>query len=150
MHPNSKHWFTTSFLGGRCRKAMLGVWHELYLRMRFCIKWCDMVHGLVHTERAETAAVSRGTSHVTTKQRCKYTTSVDIQNALQWDRKNDSRSSRITCDKSEWVCLTVGWLKCCFTSTETVGLLGTGALDVHLDFHTTPELCYMTAQNSAK
>ena len=22
---NSKHWFTTSFLGGRCRKAMLGV-----------------------------------------------------------------------------------------------------------------------------
>ena len=23
--PNSKHWFTTSFLGGRCQKAMLGV-----------------------------------------------------------------------------------------------------------------------------
>ena len=23
---NSKHWFTTSFLGGRCRKAVLGVW----------------------------------------------------------------------------------------------------------------------------
>ena len=33
-----------------------------------------------------------------------------------------------------------GWLKCCFTSTETVGLLGTGAQDVHLDFHTAPEL----------
>ena len=34
------------------------------------------------------------------------------------------------------------WLsKCGFTSTETVGLLGTGAQDVHLDFHTTPELC---------
>ena len=32
------------------------------------------------------------------------------------------------------------WLKCCFTSTETVGLLGTGAQDVHLDFHTVPEL----------
>ena len=31
-------------------------------------------------------------------------------------------------------------LKCCFTSTETVGLLGTGAQDVHLDFHTSPEL----------
>ena len=31
-------------------------------------------------------------------------------------------------------------LKCCFTSTETVRLLGTGAQDVHLDFHTTPEL----------
>ena len=31
-------------------------------------------------------------------------------------------------------------LKCCFTSTETVGLLGTEAQDVHLDFHTAPEL----------
>ena len=28
----------------------------------------------------------------------------------------------------------------CFTSTETVGLLGTGAQDDHLDFHTAPEL----------
>ena len=33
------------------------------------------------------------------------------------------------------------WLKCCFTSTETVGLLGTGAQDVHVDFHTAPDLC---------
>ena len=32
-------------------------------------------------------------------------------------------------------------LKCCFTSTETVGLLGTGAQDGHLGFHTAPELC---------
>ena len=32
------------------------------------------------------------------------------------------------------------WLKCCFTSTKTVGLLGTGARDVHLHFHTAPEL----------
>ena len=37
-------------------------------------------------------------------------------------------------------------LKCCFTSTETVGLLGTGTQDGHLDlyhhldFHTAPEL----------
>ena len=31
-------------------------------------------------------------------------------------------------------------LKCCFTSTETVGLFGTGAQDGHLDFHTAPEL----------
>ena len=30
-------------------------------------------------------------------------------------------------------------LKCCFTSTETVGLLGTGVQDVHLGFHTAPE-----------
>ena len=26
---NSKHWFTTSFLQGRCRKAMLGVWEQV-------------------------------------------------------------------------------------------------------------------------
>ena len=32
-------------------------------------------------------------------------------------------------------------LKCCFTSTETEGLLGTGAQDGSLDFHTAPELC---------
>ena len=48
----------------------------------------------------------------------------------------------------------IGWLKCCFTSTETVGLLGTGAQDVHLDFHTPPELwlygsfcfCFMSSE----
>ena len=34
-----------------------------------------------------------------------------------------------------------GWLKCCFTYTENVCLLGTGTQDVHLDFHTAPELC---------
>ena len=32
-------------------------------------------------------------------------------------------------------------IKCCFTHTETVGLLGTGAQDIHLDSHTAPELC---------
>ena len=32
------------------------------------------------------------------------------------------------------------WLKCCYTSTETEGLLGTGAQDSHLNFHTAPEL----------
>jgi len=31
-------------------------------------------------------------------------------------------------------------VECCFTSTETVGLLGTGAQDGHLDFHTAPEI----------
>ena len=31
-------------------------------------------------------------------------------------------------------------VECCFTSTETVGLLGTGTQDVHLDFYTAPEL----------
>ena len=38
------------------------------------------------------------------------------------------------------------WLKCCFTSTETVGLLGTGAQDGHLDFRTAPELCELCAR----
>ena len=42
-----------------------------------------MVHGcIVYTERAETAAVPRGTNHVTTKHRGKYTISVEFQNAL--------------------------------------------------------------------
>ena len=31
-------------------------------------------------------------------------------------------------------------VECCFTSTETVGLLGTVVQDVHLDFHTALEL----------
>ena len=31
-------------------------------------------------------------------------------------------------------------LKCCFMSTETVGLSGTGVQDGHLDCHTAPEL----------
>ncbi len=35
-------------------------------------------------------------------------------------------------------------LKCCFTSTETVGLLGAEAQDGHLDFHTAPELLSST------
>ena len=30
--------------------------------------------------------------------------------------------------------------ECSFTSTEAVGLFGTGAQDGHLDFHTAPEL----------
>ena len=47
------------------------------------MKYRDMVHGcMVYTENVEKAAVSRGTSHVTMKQRCKYTTWVDIQSAL--------------------------------------------------------------------
>ena len=33
-----------------------------------------------------------------------------------------------------------GLVECCFTSTETVGLLGTRAQDCHHHFHTAPEL----------
>jgi len=32
-------------------------------------------------------------------------------------------------------------VECRFTSTETIGLLGTGAQDGHLHFHTAPDLC---------
>ena len=31
-------------------------------------------------------------------------------------------------------------VECCYTSIETVGFLGTGAQDGHLDFYTAPEL----------
>ena len=52
--------------------------------MRLQMKWhCKLVHGCTEfTERVQTAAVSCGTSHVTTEQCCKYTTLVDIQNTL--------------------------------------------------------------------
>jgi len=34
------------------------------------------------------------------------------------------------------------WLvECSFPSSESIGLLGTGAQDGHLDFNTAPELC---------
>ena len=39
-------------------------------------------------------------------------------------------------------CNCVTQLKCCFTSTETLGVLGTGAQECHLDFNTAPELCH--------
>ena len=65
-----------------------------------------MVHGcMVYTERAEMAAVSRGTSHVTTKKRCKYTTSMDTQNALYKDtvihlESNVTKEQRV-CSRAE-------------------------------------------------
>ena len=50
-------------------------------RMWLCTKWLDIVLGcMVYTEHAEIATVLCGTSHVTTKQRCKYSTLVDIEN----------------------------------------------------------------------
>ena len=57
-----------------------------------------MVHGcMAYTERAETATVSRGTSSVTTKRRCKCATSVDNQKRSV---KRYNHSFRITCYKS--------------------------------------------------
>ena len=49
----------------------------------------------------ETAA-ARGTSHVTTKQRCKYTTSLEIQNAL-WKATVTHVEWHAT--KAQWACL---------------------------------------------
>ena len=50
----------------------------------------------------------------------------------------DSEDTDCLIDGGPW--FLVELVECCFTSTETVGLLGTGAQDVHLDFHTPPEL----------
>ena len=41
----------------------------------------------------------------------------------------------VRCVARDW-CKGRGLVQCCFTSTETVGLLGMGAQDNHLDFHT--------------
>ena len=51
----------------------------------------------VHRTCANTAAVPRGTSHVTTKQRCKCITSVEIPKRAM---KGYSHSFRIACNKS--------------------------------------------------
>ena len=59
------------------------------------VAWGDTVHGcMVYTERAETAAVASGTSHVSA---LKYTTSVDNQKRAI----KTSHSYRITCERSE-------------------------------------------------
>ena len=58
---------------------------------------------------------------------------------------SNSLSSHLL-EKEIWVYTCIHtWLvgrlaECCFTSTETVGLLGTEAQDGHLNFHTAPEL----------
>ena len=50
-----------------------------YEREKERLEWCGVVHGcMVYTDHAEIAAVPCGTSHVTTKQHCRYTT-VDIK-----------------------------------------------------------------------
>ena len=62
----------------RCRWQVTAK-HACTLRMWLCMKRhiCAWLYG-VHRTCAETAAVSRGTSHVTVKQRCKHSTSVDV------------------------------------------------------------------------
>ena len=67
--------------------------HAYTLRMWLCMKW----HGcMVYTERTETLSGSRFLWHQPC-QRCKYTTSVDIQkHAIK-----TIHSCRITCERSE-------------------------------------------------
>ena len=57
----------------------------------------------------------------------------DFWSGMFWGQSYLSRSCCCCCN--------VLVVECCFTSTETIGLLGTGAQDGHFDFHTAPELC---------
>ena len=54
--------------------------HKSTLRIWLCMKWHDMVHGCMeHTELARYGSSFTWHRLVTTKPRCKYTASVDIQ-----------------------------------------------------------------------
>ena len=63
----------------------------------------------IHKTCAETATVSRGTSHVTTKQLCNYTTSIDIpkkrrsliQNHMRQESIESAQEQRIAVYKSD-------------------------------------------------
>ena len=80
--------------------------HTCTLCMWLCMKWHDTVHAcIVYTECAETAAVSRGTSHVTTKQHCKYTNLVDIYSKMCNEKLVTHTESHVT--TAQWVCLSV-------------------------------------------
>ena len=68
-------------------------------RLEMFIFWRTKFHfEKILWRNLQKSSVSRGTSHVSPKQRCKYTTWVDIQNALQ--KAIQSLIIRITCDKS--------------------------------------------------
>ena len=77
--------------------------HACTIYIWLCMKWHGMVHGcMVYTEHAETAAVSRGTNYVTTKQCCKYITSAGIPNGPYKARVIHLGSHAA---KAQWVCL---------------------------------------------
>ena len=66
-----------------------------------------------------------------------------LQSSFQWSEmvsafQYHSTDKRFTLKLDQFLLK----LKCCFTSTETVGILGMGANDVrlHFQFHTAPEL----------
>ena len=65
MHTTHIHaqWLSNGLLTQK-RRWQVTAKHTCTLPMWLCMKWCDTVHGcMVYTECAETAAVSRGTSH---------------------------------------------------------------------------------------
>ena len=62
-----------------------------------------------------------------------------IVNPLNTPYKGNENHCKIVLPPTPYLVLTL-LAECCFTSTENVGLLGTGAQDGHLDFHTDPEL----------
>ena len=75
-------------------------------------------------------------SHTVTLKLCMHTaldgTEFLIENGLGVAQKAEPAPHSTTQQRYAVVVVVV---ECCFTSTETVGLLGTGAQDVHLDFH---------------
>jgi len=74
--------------------------HACSLHMWLSMKWCDKVFHfniMVYTECGEMAAVSCSTSHVTTKQHCKYAILLNIK---KYTIKSNSHLFRITCNKS--------------------------------------------------
>ena len=63
-----------------------------YVALNDNVNWCMVVWFTKNVLRSATATVPRGNSHVTTKQRCKYTTSVDIKTAHEKTTVTDSES----------------------------------------------------------
>ena len=86
--------------------------HNLSIVLAFCCWEIDCYEGHAGTARQLSPAGARRGSSIDL---------LDVTNLPPWTRKR-------------------ALLECCFTSTETVDLLGTGAQDGHLDFDTATEL----------
>ena len=88
-------------------------------------KWGPVWHRLTSSATITDISHSHGRQNVTSTQPCLILTAL-------WEGLIIVGSLKI---RSPFILF-----QCCFTSTETVGLLGTGAQDGHLDFHTVPAL----------
>ena len=71
---------------------------------------------------------------------CPQTTTFEEKGEPKWYRTEVLPLTSLTHYRYAKPAHIVELSECCFTSTETVGLLGTGAQDGLLDFHTAPEL----------